>query len=135
MAEASAFQKAIEQRLLLGLPMEGVYFDHVLGRFRPSPVSRSMRHIAIGENRESRHRLPAGSELRALGAEVGLLEDQGTDQRRARQIYGYACIWGAISEDLGGFVETFAPHAFAECLAAGDDVIARLNHDQLLGRT
>lgn len=56
---------------------------------------------------------------------------------RGRTIVGYAAVYGARSHDLGGFVETIAPGAFADVLASDADVRALLNHDpsQVLGRT
>jgi len=51
-------------------------------------------------------------------------------------IVGYACVYGAYSVDLGGFIESFAPGAFGAALAAGADVRFLVNHDPslILGR-
>jgi HK97 family phage prohead protease len=78
---------------------------------------------------EIRDRLPAGSEVRSLPAEVELSEGDGPTM-----ISGYAAVWDSVSQDLGGFVEVFEKGAFTDTLGSGGDVVARYNHDALLGR-
>ncbi len=56
---------------------------------------------------------------------------------RGRTLTGYAAIFGAESQDLGGFVETVRAGAFARSLRSNPDVKALINHEPslLLGRT
>lgn len=54
-----------------------------------------------------------------------------------QKLVGYAIRWNSLSEVIWDeFVEQFAPGAFAESLASGNDVRALFEHDytQLLGR-
>ncbi len=52
-------------------------------------------------------------------------------------LVGYAAKFRTHSRDLGGFVETIEPGAFAKTLADAPNVLARYNHDDnmLLGST
>lgn len=52
-------------------------------------------------------------------------------------IEGYAAVFNSPSDDIGGFVETIAPGAFARAVRGDDDVRALWNHDEryVLGRT
>ena len=67
-----------------------------------------------------------------------------TELRAARKagaamttIEGHAAVFDSLSVELWGFYEEIAPGAFADSIAAGDDVRALFNHDPnyVLGRT
>lgn len=65
-------------------------------------------------------------------AELRVVEGEGGK----RKIVGYAAIYNARSENLGGFVEEVAPGAFTDALAANTEVLALVEHspDKILGR-
>lgn len=52
------------------------------------------------------------------------------------RIEGYAALFHSPSKDLGGFIESIRPGAFAASLRRGDDVFALVDHDMraVLGR-
>lgn len=50
-------------------------------------------------------------------------------------LFGYAAKYNKLSRNLGGFVERIAPGAFDKCLADGVRIMARYNHEVLLGTT
>lgn len=54
-----------------------------------------------------------------------------------RQLVGYAAVFDAPSQDLGGFVEIVRPGAFTRSLASDNDVCALVHHlpQLVLGRT
>lgn len=72
---------------------------------------------------------PKAPEQRTIDVDVESLDTRG------RTVTGYAAVYGALSDDLGGFRERIAPGAFSDVLTA--DVRALLNHDpnEVLGRT
>ena len=74
-------------------------------------------------------RVMQAKELRFLPVEEG--------PESGNTLAGYAAVFNADSEDLGGFVETIDPAAFNRSLAAGADVRALINHDSnlVLGRS
>lgn len=53
------------------------------------------------------------------------------------KLQGYAAVYGAHSQDLGGFVERILPGAFTRTLSTNDGVRALYEHDnqKLLGNT
>lgn len=48
---------------------------------------------------------------------------------------GYAAVYNRLSQNLGGFVERVDPGAFAKSLADDVPVLARYNHEALIGST
>lgn len=46
-----------------------------------------------------------------------------------RTVVGYAAVWDAMSEDLGGFREVIKRGAFTDALAAGEDIRFVIGHD------
>lgn len=48
---------------------------------------------------------------------------------------GYAAVYGKLSQNLGGFVEQVDPAAFRKSLADNVPVMARYNHEHLIGTT
>ena len=70
-----------------------------------------------------------GPEQRTIDVDVEGLDTRG------KTVHGYASVYGALSEDLGGYRERIAPGAFKDVLDT--DVRALLNHDanEVLGRT
>ncbi|TCV86529.1 HK97 family phage prohead protease [Testudinibacter aquarius] len=60
-----------------------------------------------------------------------------TLQADNQKLIGYVVRWNSQSKPLWDFIEQFAPNAFAESLAEGQDVRALFEHDhtKLLGRT
>lgn len=46
-----------------------------------------------------------------------------------RTVTGYAAVWGAMSEDLGGFRERIQRGAFKDALSAGQDIRFVIGHD------
>lgn len=58
-----------------------------------------------------------------------------TKSGSAGVLVGYAAKYNTLSRNLGGFVETIKPGAFDKSVADGLDVMARYNHETLLGRT
>ena len=63
-----------------------------------------------------------------------LRAEEATDGRLT--LRGYAAVFNAWSQDLGGFREMLRPGAFSHSLGNGDDVVALFNHneDHVLGR-
>ncbi|MFQ5509484.1 MAG: HK97 family phage prohead protease [Leptospirillia bacterium] len=53
------------------------------------------------------------------------------------RLVGYAAVFNAPSEDLGGFVEYVRPGAFTRSLSSGPDVVALVHHrpELVLGRS
>lgn len=77
-----------------------------------------------------------GMERRVIpAAELRVVRSE--DGSKVPTIVGYAAVFNRRSVDLFGFYEEVAPGAFADTLAAGDDVRALWNHDPniVLGRT
>lgn len=61
----------------------------------------------------------------------------GDDGAPTRTLTGYAAVFDKLSVEMWGFYEEIAPGAFADSIAAGDDVRALFNHDPniVLGRS
>ncbi len=72
------------------------------------------------------------TEFRALPVEVRADERDGKIVLR-----GIGIAYNTDSQDLGGFIESFAPGAFADDLGAGRNVVSLFNHDAnfVLGST
>src|ERR1700722_7443640 len=70
--------------------------------------------------------LPAGSKLE--------IRQNGDG---SRSISGQAVVYNALSQDMGGFREMFAPGAFAQSLKDEPDVVCQFGHENItniLGR-
>lgn len=65
------------------------------------------------------------------GHKIELRQADGESAKLA----GYAAVFNVLSYDMGGFQEIVKPGAFDATLAAGDDVLFRDQHDEVLGRT
>lgn len=76
---------------------------------------------------------PGEIERRGFVANILRVERNG----KAATLSGHAAVFGALSEDLGGFREQIAPGAFADVIKNKDDVRALFNHDTnfVIGRT
>jgi HK97 family phage prohead protease len=76
------------------------------------------------------------SELRIIAPTELRLMERGGDQLPL--ITGYAIIYNSLSQELPGsrgtFREVIRPGAFGESLASGEDVFARFEHRDVLGR-
>lgn len=79
----------------------------------------------------------ADLERRTVVAKVELRAKEDGEGRKVKTLTGMAAVYGKRSEDLGGFFEEIAPGAFDASLEAGDNVMARGEHDSrmLLGTT
>ena len=66
---------------------------------------------------------------------IGRVEVRAAAAGSAPVIGGYAAKFGLWSQDLGGFRERVAPSAFRKTIADGADVLARVEHQVLIGRT
>lgn len=67
------------------------------------------------------------------GAELRVVDGEGGKPTR---IEGYAAVFDAMSDDLGGFREIVKPGAFRESLNRGDDVPVLIDHEpsKIIGR-
>lgn len=74
-----------------------------------------------------------GGELRFSPEEIRL-EPNKLDGSPGTLV-GYAARFNSRSKDLGGFLEMVLPGAFAQSIKDGDDVRAKYNHEDILGRT
>lgn len=93
---------------------------------------------AKGEQELSSKRKRNSNQHREL--RVSALAQKFTVRRNAdgssRSISGTAVVWGALSEDLGGFRERIAKGAFTKSLRNNPDVLMYFGHDsnRILGR-
>ena len=96
----------------------------------------NIESVTIKKNKKENNNFKnKNMERRLFANEFRIVDDKKT---KSKKIIGYASVFNADSQDLGGFIERINPNAFDKVIEDEQDVRALFNHNAdlgVLGRT